>query len=122
MLLVEDEAIVRKMVRTALEMSGFNVVEAGSAEEALSIVLHQGVSPDLLLTDVVMPKISGREVAEQLRGCLPGLKVLFMSGYTDDVVVRHGVLHAEAHFIQKPFSLPDLARKVRDVLDAKALP
>jgi PAS domain S-box-containing protein len=117
-LLLEDEAMVRNMIRTALEASGFRVVEAASSEDAVSLCRDHRDTINLLLTDVVMPQMSGREVAEAVGRHSPDLKVLFMSGYTDDAAVRHGVLHAEAHFIPKPFSLPDLTRKLREVLDS----
>lgn len=117
-LLLEDDALVRGMVSAALTESGYQVVVAESSGDALRLCREQGHSIDILLTDVVMPQMSGREVAEQARVQCPAIKVLFMSGYTDDAVVRHGVLHAEEHFIQKPFALADLTRKMREVLDA----
>jgi len=116
-LLLEDDLMVRNMVRSVLQDTGFTVVEAAAPEEALRYCAEHSARIDVLLTDVVMPRMSGREVAEQLRAQFPHLKVLYMSGYTDDAVVRHGVLNAEAHFIQKPFSLASLTRKLREVLD-----
>lgn len=116
-LLVEDEQMVRTLVRTVLESCGYRVLEAGSPEELDRVQeLHSGAI-DLLLTDVVMPTCSGPEVSELLRKRYPDLKVLYMSGYTDDAVVRHGVCTAEAAFIQKPFSPVALAQKVRELLN-----
>jgi PAS domain S-box-containing protein len=115
-LLAEDEGVVRTLARKVLEGHGYTVLEAGDGREALRLAaLHAG-PVHLLLTDLVMPGACGREVAERLRDLRPGLRVLYMSGYTDDAVVRHGVLEAEADFLQKPFTPEALARKVREVL------
>jgi two-component system, cell cycle sensor histidine kinase and response regulator CckA len=117
-LLVEDEPSVRLLVRTTLESNGYQVLEATNGAEALLIgEQHQG-RIHFLLTDLVMPGISGRMLAEQLAPRRPELKVLFLSGYTDDVVVRHGALNAGMAFLQKPFTPDALARKVREVMDA----
>ena len=119
-LLVEDEARVRAMTGIALRGGGYTVLEAGSAEEATRVFAARPEGAvDLLLTDVVMPGASGRVLAERLSAAAPGLKVLYMSGYTDDAVVRHGLLAAEVAFVQKPFALDALLQKVRKVLDAR---
>jgi DNA-binding NtrC family response regulator len=91
-------------------------MEAANAEEALLICEREGERIDLILTDVVMPGLNGRELADRLKTLRPGIKVLFMSGHTDDMIVHHGVLRKEAEFIQKPFSPDELAIKVREVL------
>jgi PAS domain S-box-containing protein len=115
-LLAEDEGVVRALARQVLESHGYTVLEAGDGRQALNLAgLHAG-PVHLLVTDLVMPGAGGREVAERLRAQRPGLKVLYLSGYTDDAVVRHGVLEAEADFLQKPFTPAALARKVREVL------
>jgi len=118
-LLVEDEEAVRRLARLVLEKRGYAVLEAGSAEDAQSIVASRAGAIDLLLTDSIMPGMSGPALAQQLRSQRPGLKVLFMSGYTDDAIVRHGLLGVTEAFLQKPFTPDSLARKVREVLDAK---
>jgi CheY-like chemotaxis protein len=115
-LLVEDEAIVRRLVQQVLRINGYSVLEAGQGADALQLCEQQEYSIDLLLTDVVMPGMCGRELAERAAVVRPEMKVLFMSGYTDDVVVRHGVLDADIAFIQKPFTPAALTQKVRDVL------
>ncbi len=116
-LLVEDEDGVRALTRHVLRSSGYMVLEARNGAEAVRIGgEHQGPI-DLLVTDVVMPRMSGGEVAKFLKAIHPGIKVLFLSGYTDDEVVRHGILEAEVAFLQKPFTPTSLAGKVREVLD-----
>jgi PAS domain S-box-containing protein len=117
-LLVEDEPSVRLLVRTTLESKGYHVLESTNGAEALLVSQQHKGNFHLLLTDLVMPGISGRVLAEQMVTLQPELKVLFMSGYTDDAVVRHGGLEAGMAFIQKPFTPDALARKVREVLDA----
>jgi two-component system cell cycle sensor histidine kinase/response regulator CckA len=116
-LLVEDEELVRRLARKILEGQGYNVVVAASGKAALGLVNADHRPPDLLVTDVVMPGMSGRELAEQLRVWHPQLKVLFLSGYTDDAIVRHGVLEQDVCFLQKPFNSSTLLQKVRGVLD-----
>jgi signal transduction histidine kinase len=117
-LLVEDESGVRRMSRTILETQGYTVLEAASGEEALVIARsHEGVI-HLVATDVIMPGMSGRVLWDRLRALRPNSRVLFMSGYTDDVIARHGVLESGIAFLQKPFTPHGLAEKVRDVLDA----
>jgi len=116
-LLVEDEEVVRGLARQVLEQAGYNVLDAGSGDEAIRLCRELREPIDLLLTDVVMPKTSGKEVAERLIRLRPATRVLYMSGYTDDAIVHHGVLDANVEFIQKPFTPIALARKVREVLD-----
>jgi hypothetical protein len=115
-LVVEDEAEVREYAVTVLESYGYRVIQAESAGEALSLYERERGGIDLVLTDVVMPNVSGRELAGRLEKLQPGIKVLFMSGYTDNVIVHHGVLEEGAQFIQKPFSPERLAARVREVL------
>jgi two-component system cell cycle sensor histidine kinase/response regulator CckA len=107
-------------VRKSLEMHGYTVLVATDGKDALQILDSQLGPVDLLLTDVVMPSMSGPELAAHIRSRFPRVKVLFMSGYTDDAVVRHGLLNAEASFIQKPYTPHELAGKVRRVLDDDA--
>jgi two-component system, cell cycle sensor histidine kinase and response regulator CckA len=121
LLLVEDEDQVRQIVKAILEQQGYDVLEAANGEEALKLAKVHGARLHLLMTDLVMPLMSGRELAEQLSTTLPKLKVLYMSGYTDDAIVRHGLLDASLSFIQKPFDAATVARKVREVLDSPVL-
>jgi PAS domain S-box-containing protein len=117
-LLVEDDERVRSLAQRALQAEGYTILAACSGGEALSLVEQYQGGIDLLLTDVVMPQLNGRELAEQLKARHPQLKVLFMSGYTDDVVVRHGLLAAEIEFLPKPFSPNMLVSRVRQTLGA----
>ncbi|MGZ8848228.1 MAG: PAS domain S-box protein, partial [Pyrinomonadaceae bacterium] len=116
-LLVEDEDVVRSLTREILESTGYEVIEASRGEEAIRLCTKNNCSIDLLLTDVVMPTMSGREVADRLVKIKSDLRVLFMSGYTDEAIVHQGVLDSNIEFIQKPFTPAALARKVRAVLD-----
>jgi len=117
-LLVEDEAEVRGVTREVLEGFGYTVLEATQAADAMLIARRHAGMIDLLLTDVVMPRMSGRALAEAVAPERPETKVLFMSGYTDDAIILHRVLEPGMHFLEKPFAPPALARKVREVLDA----
>lgn len=117
-LVIEDHEVVRKLVVEILSASGYKVLEAESPEVALTICSERSEPIDLLLTDVVMPGMSGREVASQSLVSHPEMRVLFMSGYTDQAIVHHGVLDEGTNFIQKPFSPHALAQKVREVLDS----
>src|SRR5947207_463786 len=117
-LVVEDEPAVLSLSRRALEAQGYIVLAAGDAPAAMRIVERHGGTIHLLLTDVVMPGLSGQELADQLVSRRPGIRVLYMSGYPGDAVVQHGTLPSGTAFLQKPFSPDTLARKVRDVLDA----
>ena len=116
-LLVEDEAGLRKLAREMLLKQGYRVMQASGGPEALRVWGQNPEGIDLLLTDVVMPQMSGRELADQLKAARPDLKVLYMSGYTHDVIARHGVLDSETAFLQKPFTHDALGRKLRALLD-----
>lgn len=117
-LLVEDEEGVRRLVREVLGRRGYRMLEARSGPQAIEIACQHPGPIHLLLTDVVMPHMSGGEVAEELRSMRPKIRVLFLSGYTDRVVVDHGVVPVGADFLEKPFTPDVLAQKVRAVLDA----
>ncbi|MGH9779727.1 MAG: PAS domain S-box protein, partial [Candidatus Acidiferrales bacterium] len=115
-LLAEDEERVRKLGRQFLEASGYRVLEATSVGEALELMAKHKEEIDVLMTDVIMPQMSGRELAERVVKMKPTVRVLYMSGYTDDVIVRHGELEAGTAFLQKPFTKEALARKLRELL------
>jgi two-component system cell cycle sensor histidine kinase/response regulator CckA len=116
-LLVEDDPAVRSLSREILEMSGYLVLEAADGTEALRIGAQHSGRIELAITDVVMPHMGGRHVVERLRSLRPETRILYMSGYTDDTVLRHGVAKAEAAFLQKPFTADALTRKVQEVLE-----
>lgn len=116
-LIVEDDHSLRKLARTVLKQRGYKVLEAENGEDALRISKEHEGPIQLMITDVVMPKMSGRETAERLQPLYPQMKVIYMSGYTDSAIAHHGVLAPGLNFIEKPFSPEGLARKVREVLD-----
>jgi CheY-like chemotaxis protein len=115
-LLVEDDEPLRTLAREILSIQGYTVLDATSPSEALRLAEAYPDPIDILLTDVVMPQMNGRQVADHLLAARPGLKVLFMSGYTDGAIVQHGVLEPGTHFLQKPFTPDGLGRKLREVL------
>ncbi|MEO8371325.1 MAG: ATP-binding protein [Candidatus Solibacter sp.] len=116
-LLVEDDDMVRHLVRETLVRAGYKVLDTSDPLEARRISDKHRGNFHLLITDVVMPKVSGRELAEELKRRRPTMKVLFMSGYTDNAIINTGILHKEVAFLQKPFTPAALTEKVRDILD-----
>jgi two-component system cell cycle sensor histidine kinase/response regulator CckA len=116
-LVVEDEEALGKVARRTLDAAGYKVLTAADGDEALLQSAQHAGDIHLLLTDVVMPRMSGRALAQELSKTRPALKVLYMSGYTDNAIVHHGVLDRGTHFLGKPFTGADLTRKVREVLD-----
>jgi PAS domain S-box-containing protein len=117
-LVVEDEAAMREVTRRMLDSAGYQVLAAASGEEALDIAARPQIHIDVLLTDVVMPKMQGKELADRLRRKEPGLKVVFMSGYTQGLLGAQGVLEPGVHLIEKPFSKASMLAKLREVLAA----
>src|SRR6202021_2417550 len=121
-LLAEDEANLRYLARQFLEKQGYKVIEAADGAVAMQIaVAHEGVI-HLLLTDVIMPGMNGRELAQRISEIRPNTKVLYMSGYTENVIGHNGTLDADVRLLQKPFTLRDLKNKVREVLDSTLFP
>jgi DNA-binding NtrC family response regulator len=116
-LMVEDEEALLQLGVDALEDSGYTVLAANTPEEALRLMQEHSVSVDLIITDVVMPKMNGKELVKQIRLLHPGIKCLFMSGYTADIIADQGVLDKDIFFIQKPFSLNSLTVMARQVLE-----
>src|SRR5262249_32871645 len=117
-LLVEDEGGVRTLIRQLLQKQGYTVLEARHGGEALLICERHAGAIHLMLTDVVLSQMSGRELAHRLSQVRPQMKVLFMSGYSEEAIVQHGVLDSGTAFLQKPFTAESLSAKVREVLDA----
>jgi two-component system, cell cycle sensor histidine kinase and response regulator CckA len=115
-LIVEDETALLNLAATVLERLGHTVFSASTPSEAIRLAEAHHGQLQLLITDVVMPEMNGQDLAKQLVSICPGLKRLFMSGYTDDLIAHHGALDEGVEFIQKPFSARDLAAKVHDAL------
>jgi two-component system, cell cycle sensor histidine kinase and response regulator CckA len=120
-LLVEDEECVRAVAKEMLETSGYNVLVAKDGVDALKVCQQSGSAIDLLLSDVIMPHMNGQELARRALAVKPDLRVLFMSGYTDDAIVHHGVIDNSAHFIQKPFSTEAFLVKIRNVFNSVSI-
>lgn len=118
-LVVEDEDEVRKVICLTLELQGYRVLAAARPEQALTLVHSLEYQIDLLLTDVVMPELSGPELATQIRQLMPQLCVLYISGYSEEALLAHGLSRSEPAFLAKPFSSASLGRKVRQVLREK---
>ena len=116
-LLVEDEPTILRMTRMMLERNGYTVLSEATPAEAMQKAKSHSSAIDLLMTDVVMPEMNGRDLAEKIIALHPDIKLLFMSGYTEDIIAHQGVLDKGVAFIQKPFSMTDMTKKVRDVLD-----
>jgi two-component system, cell cycle sensor histidine kinase and response regulator CckA len=114
---VEDEDIVRDLAREVLQYYGYMVITAENGEDGLRVCREFAGQIDLVLTDLVMPRMSGRELAEQLAVERPGMRVFYMSGFTDDAIVRHGLLEEDIAFIHKPFTPESLATKIMELLD-----
>jgi CheY-like chemotaxis protein len=122
-LLVEDEPNVRKISSTVLRGLGYDVVEATCGEEALRVIQQGKLKAiDLLVTDVIMPEMNGKELADQVLLSHPETKVLFISGYTADAIDQHGISDESLNLLQKPFTASILAAKIREVLDGHATP
>ena len=120
-LLVEDEVGVRELAREYLEMSGYTVIVAPDGNTALELAAMHAGPIHLLMTDMVMPGIGGRELAERVLSVRPEIKILYMSGYTDQAVVHQGILGTDAPLLQKPFTLATLTTKLREILTAEAV-
>ena len=115
-LLVEDSDVVREVIVRMLDAGGFSVIPSSGGEEALSISRRGGVSFDLLLTDIVMPEMSGVELADRMERERPGTRILFMTGYAEEAVVNEGILGKQRECIGKPFSQEQITRRVRKIL------
>ena len=120
-LLVEDEESVRQLVRDTLEGKGYTVIEAENGEAGLRLAEAHSAHIHMVITDVVMPGMGGRELAKRLTELRPQMKVLYLSGYTEDAIVHQGVLEPGTAFLQKPFTLLTLSRKVREVLRGETI-
>ena len=118
-LLVEDHDTVRNMITMLLQQHGYNMLEASNGSEGVAVAENHRGTIHLVITDLVMPKLSGREMAGRLTALKPGLRVLFMSEYTEDVVIQQGVASSMVDFLHKPFAIATLAQKVREILDRK---
>ncbi|HZD54701.1 MAG TPA: ATP-binding protein, partial [Candidatus Aquicultoraceae bacterium] len=121
LLLAEDEDLVRELARTILVEKGYRILEARNGREAVGIALRHEGPIHMLVTDVVMPQMSGRELARRMERIRPGIRVLYMSGYTENAIVHHGVLDSGTAFVQKPFRIETFLRTVREELDRSSV-
>jgi two-component system, cell cycle sensor histidine kinase and response regulator CckA len=119
---VEDEPAILNVTTMILTRQGYTVLQANSPKEAINLAHEHANEIDLLITDLIMPEMNGKGLAEELQSRYPRLKCLFMSGYTANAIVHRGILVEGVNYIHKPFSVPDLAAKVREVLDHKSGP
>ena len=119
LLIVDDDAAIRRVINDTLEPLGYNLLEAGSGEDALALLNRTKEKIDLVLTDLIMPGINGQELIETLQKERPEIKFILMSGYTDDIVAGRGVFEQGVEFINKPLLPMSLTNKIREVLDAK---
>jgi CheY-like chemotaxis protein len=117
LLLVEDSAALRDLILEVLEQHGYRVLHAAHGEQALEVLREHEAAVDLLLTDVVMPKLGGKDLADEVRARHPGIRVIYMSGYTDGAISRAGILGEGVTLLEKPFSSERLTRAVREALD-----
>jgi two-component system, cell cycle sensor histidine kinase and response regulator CckA len=115
-LLVEDEPALRQLAVLMIERLGYRVVETADGKQAIEAVVEKGVRPDVVLTDVVIPGMGGPALVDHLRAILPELRVIYMSGYTDDAISRRGIIEAGVNFLQKPFTMSALATMLRTAL------
>jgi len=120
-LLVEDDYNVRTFASSALKELGYNVFEASNGKKAINLIKEEDLKPNLLITDIVMPEMNGKELVEKLKVLLPEMKIIYTSGYTDSYIAKQGILNESVHFIQKPFSLKQFAEKIREVLETDDL-
>jgi DNA-binding NtrC family response regulator len=118
-LVVEDDETVRRFVQRVLTERGYVVLAAGAPEEAEALCKLHGAGIRLMITDVILPRMNGRQLSQRATALCPGIKVVFMSGYTDDAIAHHGILEPGIAFIEKPLSPQTVLRKVREVLDSK---
>ena len=116
-LIVEDEEMVRILISSSLQEYGYTLLEASHGEEAIRAANDCTEPIDIIITDVVLPRMSGPEVIRNVKEKFPDAKVLFISGYTDDTMIHHGIIGKDIYFLQKPFTAPVLIRKVREILD-----
>ena len=115
-LLVEDEPAIMRMAHMMLKRLGYKVLTANTPSQAISIAKNEAKNIDLLMSDVVMPEMNGRELSHQIEAFCPNLKTLYMSGYTANVIAHHGVIDEGTNFIQKPFSMKEIGAKIKEVL------
>ncbi len=111
---------MRSLVEKLLRLQGYHVLSAADPAAAIELAREHSASIDLLVTDVMLPGLSGRDLARQIQNLKPGIPVLYISGYSDDAVARHGIVDPGTHFLQKPFTPTQLGKKIREILDSRS--